>query len=68
MKFIYVTNEKDKQLLINAGCSLISVIDNKRKCSTTSPTLYVFENKSSLSNNKALFENVACIYSDKLMF
>lgn len=67
MKFIYVTNEKDKQLLINAGYSLISAIDNKRKCST-SPTLYVFENKSSLSNNKALFENVACIYSDKLMF
>ncbi len=67
MKFIYVTNEKDKQLLINAGYSLISVIDNKRKCST-GPTLYVFENKSSLSNNKALFENVACIYSDKLMF
>ena len=31
MKFIYVTNEKDKQLLINAGYSLISVIDNKRK-------------------------------------
>lgn len=67
MKFIYVTNEKDKQRLINAGYSLISVIDNKKKCST-SPTLYVFENKSSLSNNKALFENVVCIYSDKLMF
>lgn len=67
MKFIYITNEKDKQLLINAGYSLISVIDNKRKCST-SPSLYVFENKPSLSNNKALFENVACVYSDKLMF
>lgn len=67
MKFIYVTNEKDKQLLINTGYSLISVIDNKRKCST-SPSLYVFENKPSLSNNKALFENLACVYSDKLMF
>lgn len=67
MKFIYVTNEKDKQRLINAGYSLVSVIDNKTKYSKN-PTLYVFENKTSFPNNKALFENLACIYSDKLMF
>lgn len=66
MKFIYVTSEEDKKRLEILGYHFLK---EQKASKGNSQTLYVFENKE---DRTALFtidnENIACIYSDTMMF